>query len=46
MYSKHSDLVNYVAEFLFRAYFVFYDKKRESFMLFSHSIFPEFIYEN
>ena len=33
MSSKHSDLVNCVSEFLFRAWFLFYDKKRETFML-------------
>ena len=40
---KHSDLVNCVSDLLFRAKFVFYDKKRETFMLFFHNIFIEFI---
>ena len=43
MSSKHSNLVNCVSEFLFRAWFLFYDKKRETFMLFFGIIFLDFI---
>ena len=39
MHWKRSNLVNYVSEFLFRVYFLFYDKKRETFMLFFHIFF-------
>ena len=43
MSSKHSNLVNCVSEFLYRAWFLFYDKKRETFMLFLSIIFLDFI---
>ena len=40
---KPANLVNFVSDSLFRAYFGFYDKKQETFMLFFHNIFLEFI---
>ena len=43
MHWKRSNLVNSVSEFLFRVYFLFYDKKWETFMLFFHIIFLDFI---
>ena len=43
MHWKRSNLVNYVSEFLFRVYFLFHDKKRETFMLFFHIIFLDFV---
>ena len=43
MSSKHSNLVNCVSEFLFRAWFLFYDKKGETFMLFFRITFLDFI---
>ena len=43
MYWKHSDLVNCVSEFfLLRTYFLFYDKKRETFIVFFLIIFLDF----
>ena len=43
MHWKRSNLVNCVSEFLFRGQFLFYDKKRETFMLFFQIIFLDFI---
>ena len=43
MHWKRSNLVNCVSEFLFRVYFLFYDKKQETLLLFSHIIFLDFV---
>ena len=43
MHWERSNLVNCVSEFLFRAYFLFYNKKRETFIQFFHIIFLDFI---
>ena len=42
MHWKRSNLGNCVSEFLFRVYFLFYDKKRETFMLFFSHYFSRF----
>ena len=43
MHLKHSNLVNCFSDLLFRVYFLFYDNKRETFMLCFHIIFLDFI---
>ena len=43
MHWKHSNIVKCVSEFLFRVYSLFDDKKRETFMLFFHITFLDFI---
>ena len=43
MHEKHCILVNCVSEFLFRPWFIFYDKKRETFIQLFYIIFLDFI---
>ena len=43
MHGKHCHLVNCVSEFLFRPWFIFYDKKRETFIQLFYIIFLDFI---
>ena len=43
MHWKRSYLLNHVSEFLLRVYFLFYDKKREIFMLFFHIIILDLV---
>ena len=45
MYGKHYLLVNYVSEFVFRPWFIFYDQKRETCIQLFYIIFLDFAKE-